>query len=91
MSLVDEDKISVPLFELVTKGDSVNGWQLKGRSKKVYLDKQEAASGISSFEEQWYDTTEFEYAIPGTLKTEIVERELIVSRHTLERILRENS
>ena len=90
--MVDEDNtIVLPIFELVTIGDSVSGWKLKGRSKTVYLDRQAAASDITSFEEKWYDTTKFEHAVPGTLKTEIAERQLKVARHMLERILRENS
>ena len=86
----EDNRISLPIFELVTVGDSVNGWKLKGRSKVVYLDRQNAASDIESFEAKWYDTTQFEHAVPGTLKTEIVERELKVPRYVLERILREN-
>jgi len=87
----EEGKITIPIYELVTSGSSVNGWSLRGISKLVFLDKQAAAEHIESFEEKWYDDTYFECAIPGTLKTEIRKRTLIVSRHVLERILQENT
>lgn len=86
---MDEDTITIPLYELITEGQSVNGWKLRGRSKIVYLDRQAAAEHIESFEEKWYDETQFECAVKGTLETTIFERDLKVSPHVLERILRD--
>lgn len=88
--MMDEDSIiEIPIFQLVTSGDSVNGWKLRGRSRLIFLDRQAAAAHIETFEAAWYDTKQFEHAFPGTLQTTIVEHVLRTSRHTLERIFRE--
>jgi hypothetical protein len=88
--MIEEGKIRLPVFKLACEGQSLNGWKLRGQSRLVYLDKQLAASDVETFEAKWYDQEQLECAVPGTLKTVIVEHELVVSRHTLERLLREN-
>ena len=85
----EDSTVEIPTYSLTTIGDSINGWKLRGRSRAIFLDRQAAAEHIETFENAWYDPTQFEHAVPGTLKTEITEHVLCVSRHLLHQLFRE--
>ena len=65
-----------PIFQLWAGGESRNGWPFKMRSKEVFTNRQDATAHITEFEARCYDETQLECAVPGSLKTTVVELEL---------------
>jgi hypothetical protein len=64
------------IFGLSTRGDSLNGWVFKMKSKKMFTCKEGAEKYINKFEELCYDEKQVDAAARGTLKTIIIEYEL---------------
>jgi hypothetical protein len=64
------------IYQLTTEGESRNGWPFKMRSKAVFEIRSVAEGYISEFEAMCYDDNHFKCAVPGSLKTTILELEL---------------
>lgn len=65
------------IFGLYSEGESINGWKFKTYSKKMFTNKQNAENYILIFEKSCHDDTNFDAAVEGTLKTKIIEFDLI--------------
>ncbi len=64
------------IYQLTTKGDSLNGWPFRMRSKALFVTKEAAEAYIPEFEAACYDRTHFECAQSGTLRTTLLELDL---------------
>jgi hypothetical protein len=63
------------VYQLVTQGESRNGYRFNMRSKAIFGTKEAAEAHISEFEEKCCDPKYLESAVAGTLKTTILELE----------------
>jgi hypothetical protein len=64
------------VYGLSARGDSLNGWPFRMRSKKVFHNRVEAEEYIPRFRDMCCDQSHFECANEETLDITIVEYEL---------------
>jgi hypothetical protein len=72
--------MTTPIYQLWARGNSMNGWVFRMKSKAVFLNRAEAEKYVEYFRARCIDPNEFECADPEGLEITIGELEL----HDLE-------
>jgi hypothetical protein len=65
------------IYRLAAKGESLNGWVFRMYNKLIFKDKIQAEAYIPKFKERYCDKSEFECAVPESLKVTVHELELV--------------
>ena len=70
------ERIMKIVYGLDAKGESLNGWPFKMKSKKLFLTKEKATQYIPEFTERCCDIKQFECCDRETIRITIIEFEL---------------
>ena len=69
-----------PIFELIAKGETCNGYSCAFHSKYMFKTEEEAKEEIETFKANCCDSTKFEYLDEKSMEIHIMSRELVLEK-----------